>query len=99
MGEGMAIGFDAMQRALVLGTTMAGLAGAVSDLRLPETGITVAFATEQLYHIHGTPRHEWVPPLVVAEAEKSGSDPILLRALSKVRTMKMDKLLRSDKPR
>ena len=62
--KGMAIGLDAMQRAKVVGTPMAHLAGAVSDFKLPQTGIELAFATEQLYHVNGTPRQVWLPPVL-----------------------------------
>jgi len=84
MGEGMAIGFDAMHRALVIGTPMAHLAGAVSDFRLPETGIDVAFATEQLYHVNGTPRQDWLPPVLLEETAPGGDDVILKRGLSEI---------------
>lgn len=84
MGEGMAIGFDAMHRAAVVGTPMAHLAGAVSDFRLPQTGIDVAFATEQLYHVNGTPRQDWPPPVLV-DSTAAGADPILARGLAELR--------------
>jgi carboxyl-terminal processing protease len=87
MGEGMAIGFDAMHRAVVVGTTMAHLAGAVSDFRLPQTGIDVAFATEQLYHVNGTPRQDWIPPILVEKTDTESTDPIMARGLSKLRSM------------
>ena len=87
MGEGMAIGFDAMHRAVVVGTTMAHLAGAVSDFRLPQTGIDVAFATEQLYHVNGTPRQDWIPPILVENTATESTDPIMARGLSKLRSM------------
>ena len=72
MGEGMAIGMDALQRAAVVGTPMAQLAGAVTDFHLTRTSIDVAFATEQLYHINGTLRQDWVPPTLVPGA--AGAD-------------------------
>jgi C-terminal processing protease CtpA/Prc len=75
MGEGMAIGFDGMHRALVIGTPMAHLAGAVADFTLPKTGIDVAYADEQLYHVNGTPRQNWLPPVLVPD-DTAGSDPI-----------------------
>jgi carboxyl-terminal processing protease len=87
MGEGMAIGFDAMHRALVVGTPMAHLAGAVSDFRLPITGIDVAFATEQLYHANGTPRQEWVPPILVGEAATKETDPVMTRGVSELKNV------------
>ena len=87
MGEGMAIGFDAMHRAVVVGTTMAHLAGAVSDFHLPQTGIDVAFATEQLYHANGTPRQDWIPPVLVEDPATKSTDPILAQGLSKLSSM------------
>ena len=85
MGEGMAIGFDAMHRALVAGTPMAHLAGAVSDFRLPLTGIDIAFATEQLYHPNGTPRQDWMPPVLVESAATKDTDPVMTRGLSELK--------------
>ncbi len=61
MGEGVAIGLDAMDRAVVIGTPMAGLAGAVSTFTLPRTGIQLRVPTERLFHIDGTPREEFLP--------------------------------------
>jgi len=65
MGEGMAIGLDGMQRGIVVGTRMAGLAGSVEDFVLPCSGIAVALPTEQLLHVNGTPRERWVPPVLI----------------------------------
>jgi len=65
MGEGMAIGLDGMHRAVVIGTRMAGLAGAVDDVTLPCTGLTLAFPTARLLHMNGTPRERWIPPVLV----------------------------------
>jgi carboxyl-terminal processing protease len=84
MGEGMAIGFDAMHRAVVVGTEMAHLAGAVTDFRLTRTGVDVAFATEQLFHVNGTPRQDWLPPVLVSAPVTRDRDPILARALQEL---------------
>jgi len=65
MGEGIAIGFDAMHRGTVVGTEMARLRGAVDGVNLPQSNIPVRFPTEQVFHINGTPRHEWLPPVKV----------------------------------
>jgi C-terminal processing protease CtpA/Prc len=83
MGEGMAIGFDAMHRAAVIGTKMAGLGGAVSDFVLPLTGIDIAIPTEQIYHIDGKLRQDWLPPVLVEETD-SPKDIILKRGLSEL---------------
>ena len=77
MGEGMAIGLNAMKRATVVGTPMAGLAGAVDRTSLPATGVAVQFPTEQLFHVDGTPRHRWRPPVEVTPVD--GEDAILAR--------------------
>lgn len=61
MGEGIAIGFDGMNRAKIIGTQMAGLIGAISNFQLSETKIGFQFPTERLYHINGTPREKFVP--------------------------------------
>ncbi len=84
MGEGMAIGLDAMHRALVLGTPMAHLAGAVSDFVLPRTRVDVAYATEQLFHVNGTPRQEWLPPLIVPAEATGPEDALLERGVREV---------------
>jgi hypothetical protein len=65
MGEAMAIGLDAMNRARVVGTPMAGLAGAVDDVTLPCSGISLGLPAARLLHLNGTPRERWVPPALV----------------------------------
>ncbi|MFL6336298.1 MAG: S41 family peptidase [Pyrinomonadaceae bacterium] len=85
MGEGMAIGLDGMGRATVVGTRMAGLNGAVFDLQLPNTGIKLNYAAEKLFHVNGTPREDFVPPVLVNLTGKERGDPILEAG---VRTLK-----------
>ncbi|QIK95396.1 peptidase S41 [Sphingomonas sp. HDW15A] len=60
MGEGIAIGFDAIG-ARVEGTRMAGLLGAIYDHRLPNSQVTIKFPTERLFAVDGTPREKYVP--------------------------------------
>ncbi|MFN2602728.1 MAG: S41 family peptidase [Gemmatimonadaceae bacterium] len=82
MGEGMAIGLDGMHRATVVGTPMAGLAGAVDDITLPCSGFRAGLPTARLTHIDGTPRERWVPSIVVdLLTAPASADPILERAL------------------
>jgi len=90
MGEGMAIGFDAMSRAIVIGTPMAHLAGAVTDFHLPKTGVDVAFATEQLFHVNGTPRQDWLPPILVTAPVTKESDSLLTRGLKELSAKNRD---------
>jgi C-terminal processing protease CtpA/Prc len=60
MGEGIAIGFNAIG-ALITGSRMAGLLGGIETFRLPNSGLEVRFPTEKLFAFDGTPREEFVP--------------------------------------
>lgn len=60
MGEGLAIGFDAIG-VRVEGSRMAGLLGAVYDHALPQSRLVLKIPTERLYAVDGTPREEFVP--------------------------------------
>ncbi|HEX8366285.1 MAG TPA: PDZ domain-containing protein [Allosphingosinicella sp.] len=60
MGEGLALGFDAIGAELV-GTRMAGLLGAIYDYRLEHSGLVLKLPTERLSHVDGTPREAFVP--------------------------------------
>jgi C-terminal processing protease CtpA/Prc len=70
MGEGLAIGFDALKRGQVVGDKMAGLLGAIYSFTLPETKIGFSLPAEKLFHINGTPREHFMPALVEADHEK-----------------------------
>ncbi|MGH1516643.1 S41 family peptidase [Chryseobacterium sp. JK1] len=69
MGEGIAIGFDGMNRATVIGTQMAGLLGAISSFQMSETKIGFQFPAERLYHINGTPREDYIPAILTQNME------------------------------
>jgi hypothetical protein len=60
MGEGLAIGFDALG-ARVTGGPMAGLRGAVTDLTLPRSGLVLKLPTERLFTVGGVPREAFTP--------------------------------------
>lgn len=66
MGEGMVIGFDAMKRAKITGTKMAGLIGAVYSFRTKNTNIGYQIAAERMYHVNGSPREDFIPKYVTA---------------------------------
>lgn len=67
MGEGLAIGFDAVGRGVVVGTPMAGLLGATERIPLPRTGIGLNLPVERLYHVDGTPRESFQPRVLVKD--------------------------------
>ena len=58
--EGLAVGMDALG-ARVEGDRMAGLLGAVYDLRLEHSGLVIKLPVERLYAVDGTPREAFVP--------------------------------------
>ena len=66
MGEGLAIGFDAIG-ARVEGSRMAGLLGAIYDHRLQRSGQVIKIPTERLYAVDGTPRERFVPKHRIAD--------------------------------
>ncbi|MEA2205139.1 MAG: hypothetical protein QOE77_1915 [Blastocatellia bacterium] len=86
MGEGMAIGLDAMKRGTIVGTRMAGLNGAVFDLQLPNTGIKLNYAAEKLFHLNGTPRELFIPRVSV-KLSNTTEDLILAAGIRTLRKM------------
>lgn len=83
MGEGMALGFDAIG-ARVVGARMAGLLGAIYDYTLPHTGVVLKLPSERLAHVDGRPREDYMPPTLLPYADAPGEsdgDVGLLAAL------------------
>ena len=70
MGEGLAIGFDGMKRAQIVGDKMAGLLGAIYSFNLPETKIGFSIPVEKLFHVNGLPREQFVPAILETDNEK-----------------------------
>jgi C-terminal processing protease CtpA/Prc len=86
VGEGITIGFDALKRATIIGTPMAGLNGAVYSYRMPNTGIGFSFPVEKLFHVNGTPREAFKPTVIVTETGRK--DAILETALTFITKMR-----------
>lgn len=85
VAEGIAIAFDGMKRATIVGTQMARLNGAIDGFELPNSKIGVNIAIERLYHVNGTPREFFNPTLLIdVSDQKPGFDVILAKALSKI---------------
>lgn len=82
MGEGMAIGMDALGHHTI-GSRMAGLLGAIETLVLDESKAWIELPGEALFHVDGTPREDFVPSQFVASADidEHGGDPALSAAL------------------
>ena len=62
MGEGIVIGFDAMKRAKITGTKMAGLLGAIYSFNAKNTNIGYQIPVEKMFHVNGQPREDYIPP-------------------------------------
>ncbi len=80
MGEGLAVGFDALGVGDVVGSRMAGLRGGIENLDLP-SGLTLRLPTYDLTHMDGTPRHDWMPPYKQVADNGSGPDKALAQAI------------------
>ena len=87
MGEGIAIGMDGVKRATIVGTEMARLVGATSSIKLPNTGIGVNFPTEKLFHVNGSPRESFVPPVHIdlLKVYRGGGDVIMREGVRRLK--------------
>ena len=81
MGEGIAIGFDGMNRAIIVGDQMAGLLGAIYSFSLPETNIGFSIPVEKLFHVNGTAREDIIPKYL--ERKNENYLPTAIRLLTK----------------
>ncbi len=61
MGEGLAIGFEGIGRAEIVGSEMRRLAGEVYDFGFKYQNYGYKLSTAKLYHINGTAREKYVP--------------------------------------
>ncbi|MEP7327691.1 MAG: S41 family peptidase [Betaproteobacteria bacterium] len=82
MGEGLAIGLNAVRGAPVIGTPMAHLLGALEEIKLPRSGLVVRIPTEQLFHVDGTPREAFVPCAVPIASRGTATDHALDAAVA-----------------
>ncbi|MCV6631160.1 MAG: S41 family peptidase [Flavobacteriaceae bacterium] len=61
MGEGLAIGFEGMGRAHIVGSEMRRLAGEVYDFNFKHQTYGYKLSTAKLFHINGTLREKYIP--------------------------------------
>ena len=61
MGEGLAIGFEGMERAEIVGSEMRRLAGEVYDFNFEHQNYGYKLSTAKLYHINGILREKYIP--------------------------------------
>ncbi|MDE2886940.1 MAG: S41 family peptidase [Gemmatimonadota bacterium] len=98
-GEGLAISLDALDRATVVGTKMAGLEGSVLTMRMPNSGIGFQCTNQKIFNgtlkgdaasqeFVGSSRRAYVPSLLVDPLKVSwgeSEDPILKRGVDVLR--------------
>ena len=85
MGEGIAIGLDALDRATIIGTPMAGLRGGMEDFTLPNTEVRIGLPVFRIFHTNGTPREDFVPSTFVDLSIERGDDPVLTAGVEYLR--------------
>ncbi|NME72975.1 S41 family peptidase [Flammeovirga aprica] len=61
MGEGLAIGFEGMERAEIVGSEMERLAGEMNGFSFKNQNFGYRLSTAKLFHVNGTPREKYVP--------------------------------------
>ena len=79
VGEGIAIGFDALKRGTTIGTRMAGLNGAIYSFAMPNSGIGFSFPAEKLFHVNGTPRENFKPVVEVDLSKRKHNEDYILQ--------------------
>lgn len=76
MGEGLAIGFEGMERGKVVGSKMERLAGGVSSFSFKNQTYGYRISTEKLFHLNGIPREAYVPTYFVNQ-KSTTTDEVL----------------------
>jgi carboxyl-terminal processing protease len=80
MGEGLAIGFEGLERAHIVGSEMRRLAGEVYDFNFKHRKYGYKLSTAKLYHVNGTPREKYIPTNYVDQTTIK-TDEILNKAI------------------
>ncbi|WP_203295603.1 S41 family peptidase [Luteirhabdus pelagi] len=89
MGEGIAIGFDAMNRGTIIGTEMERLAGEIDYFPFQHRKYGYRLSTAKLYHINGTLRESFIPEVYVHQTTIA-KDEVLQKALSEIKKTPQD---------
>lgn len=61
IAEGLAIGFEGMKRAEIVGSEMERLAGEMNGFSFKNQSFGYRLSTAKLFHINGTPREKYIP--------------------------------------
>ncbi len=86
MGEGLAIGFEGMGRADVVGSEMRRLAGEVYDFGFKHQKYGYKLSTAKLYHVNGTIREKYIPTNYVKQSTNK-KDEVLEKGIELINKM------------
>lgn len=86
MGEGLAIGFEGMKRAEIVGSEMERLAGEMDGFSFKNQSFGYQLSTAKLFHINGTPREKYVPTSYVKQTTIK-KDEILEKGFERIKKM------------
>jgi hypothetical protein len=86
MGEGLAIGFEGMERAEILGTEMERLAGEINGFSFKNQRYGYRLSTARLFHTNGTPRENYVPTNFVKQTTTE-KDEVLEKGIQLINKM------------
>jgi hypothetical protein len=86
MGEGLAIGFEGMERAEIVGSEMRRLAGEVYDFGFKHQRYGYKLSTAKLYHVNGTIREKYIPTNYVKQTTTE-KDETLERGIELINKM------------
>ncbi|MEH0153060.1 S41 family peptidase [Limibacter armeniacum] len=76
MGEGLAIGFEGMERAQIVGSEMERLAGEMSGFSFKNQRFGYRLSTAKLFHINGTPREKYIPTNYVTQTTTENDETL-----------------------
>jgi len=83
MGEGLAIGFEGMERAEIVGTEMERLAGEINGFSFKNQSYGYRLSTAKIFHTNGTPRENYVPTNFVKQTT-NGKDETLEKGIEQI---------------
>jgi carboxyl-terminal processing protease len=86
MGEGLAIGFEGMERAEIVGSKMRRLAGEVYDFGFKHQRYGYKLSTTKLYHVNGTIREKYIPTNFVKQSTTE-KDEVLEKGIQLINKM------------
>ncbi len=86
MGEGLAVGFEGMGRAEIIGSEMRRLAGEVYDFGFKHQKYGYKLSTAKLYHINGTIREKYIPTHYVKQSTNK-KDEVLEKGMALINKM------------